>query len=83
MTLILVCNSSGVIGKCDANCYEAKSPGCECVCGGANHGAGLKQAMNNTREMINEWIEAYTEKHDLKKAKWEVPALQLTLPLTV
>ena len=34
--------------RCDARCYDAKGPHCDCICGGKNHGAGLKQAQENT-----------------------------------
>lgn len=57
-TLITVTNSSGVVGRCDAKCHEATHPDCDCVCGGANHGVGLKQAMTNTRDMALDQIEA-------------------------
>lgn len=68
MTLISVYNSDGCVGRCDAKCYDAVSPHCDCVCGGANHGAGLKKAEENTREMADSWIDKYcTEKGIDKK----------------
>ena len=57
-TLIAVYNSSGVVGRCDAKCHNATHPDCDCVCGGANHGVGLKQAISNTREIAMDQIEA-------------------------
>jgi hypothetical protein len=48
-TLIVVSNSEGVIGRCDAKCYNAKRPICECVCNRANHGVGLVKANKNTQ----------------------------------
>jgi hypothetical protein len=51
-TVIAVYKFSGCVGRCDANCHEAKSPECTCICGGANHGQGLKQAMANTARGI-------------------------------
>ena len=54
-TLIAVYNSEGgCVGRCDAKCYAAHLPGCECVCGGRNHGKGAAQAMENTRELAEE-----------------------------
>jgi len=47
-TLIAVYNSSGLVGRCDAKCYNAKHPVCTCICGGANHGQGLQKAVENT-----------------------------------
>ncbi len=38
--------------RCDAKCYNAKHPSCDCVCGGKNHGAGLDRAMDNVREIF-------------------------------
>lgn len=51
-TVLAVYNSDGCVGRCDANCHEAKSPTCDCICGGKNHGAGLQQAIENNRELI-------------------------------
>ena len=33
--------------RCDARCYTAEGPDCDCCCGGINHGVGLKQAKTN------------------------------------
>lgn len=63
MTLITYQNSAGEGGRCDAKCYTAKHPECHCICGGANHGAGLSKAMDNTREMAEEWIRQWEEAH--------------------
>lgn len=57
MTLISWQTSGGDQGRCDAKCYEAKEEDCTCICGGRNHGAGLDQALDNTREMAQSWIE--------------------------
>lgn len=61
MTLIAAYNSEGCIGRCDAKCYEATGPECNCICGGMNHGAGYTKAMDNTREYAEAWIEKYQE----------------------
>jgi len=74
-TLIQVRNSSGVVGRCDAKCYEAKHPDCNCICGGKNHGAGLKKAVENTREMAEQWIEDYAQRKGLKSWIADVKAL--------
>ncbi len=84
MVLIEVRNSDGIVGRCDAKCYEAETPGCTCICGGKNHGAGLKTALEKTREMAEQWIQDYVELHSLQDWISEVPALrpvQLQLPL--
>lgn len=77
VTLLAVYDSDGCVGRCDARCYDATSPECECICGGANHGAGLNQAAENTREMVEEWLEDYRQKHDFDRV--EVPEVQLSL----
>lgn len=80
-TLIAVYDSSGCIGRCDARCYNATCTQCDCICGGKNHGAGIQQAMENTRELAESWIEAYKAKHP-EAEEFAVPALepvQLTL----
>jgi len=66
-TLIEVRNSEGVVGRCDAKCYEAQEPKCECVCGGMNHGAGYQRALENTREMATEWIREYASEKGLRE----------------
>lgn len=71
-TLLAVYNSEGCVGRCDANCYEAKSPDCQCVCGGRNHGAGLKQAMENTRELFEPMLEAYCMTNGILPERCEV-----------
>ncbi|KPK75268.1 MAG: hypothetical protein AMJ79_11820 [Phycisphaerae bacterium SM23_30] len=50
-TLIAVYNSDGLVGRCDEKCHNAKEPDCDCICGGANHGVGFKQAQKNTKKM--------------------------------
>ena len=54
-TLIAVYDGDGrCVGRCDAKCYNAEEPECQCVCGGRNHGKGLQQALDNTREWLLE-----------------------------
>ena len=74
-TLIAVYNNDGCKGRCDARCYEACEPHCDCVCGGRNHGAGLERAVENTRELANEWMETFTQQHHIETPRWEVHAL--------
>ncbi|MFZ5882473.1 MAG: hypothetical protein ACOYYI_01685 [Chloroflexota bacterium] len=73
-TLIAVYGSDGCEGRCDARCYEAHEPHCDCICGGRNHGAGLQRAMQNTREMAEEWMRTYSQARQLQNARWEIPA---------
>ncbi|PWH18189.1 MAG: hypothetical protein DDG60_00780 [Anaerolineae bacterium] len=73
-TLIAVYNSEGCMGRCDARCYEAHEPDCDCICGGRNHGAGLQQAIENTRALAESWIEEYNLAHHLVGVSWTIPA---------
>ena len=58
MTTLISCSfSGGDRGRCDAKCYDAREPDCDCICGGRNHGAGREQAIENTRELAQGWIE--------------------------
>ncbi len=39
--------------KCDEKCYDAKRIKCTCICGGKNHGVGLRQALKNLQELVD------------------------------
>lgn len=62
-TLISAGNSDGVYGRCDAKCYGAQHPKCDCICGGRNHGVGLRQALTNTSEQFRPMLEEYVAAH--------------------
>ena len=49
--LITVRNGQQMLGRCDATCYNAKGHRCRCVCGGINHGAGIKWALTYTQQL--------------------------------
>lgn len=74
-TLIAVYNSEGLVGRCDARCYNATGPECDCICGGKNHGAGLKKAVENTRELAESWLEKYAAENKLESWRSEIPVL--------
>lgn len=57
MTLMKCGNSDGE-RRCDERCYSATGGTCDCVCGGANHGKGLAQALVNTHGYAIEVNEA-------------------------
>lgn len=83
-TLIAVYNSEGLVGRCDAKCYNAHEPQCACICGGANHGRGLDQALDNTRQLAESWLDEYARANKLTDWRAEVPArapIQLSLLL--
>lgn len=58
MTLITCGNSDG-IRRCDERCYGATGGTCDCVCGGANHGKGLAQALVNTQAMAEQILDQH------------------------
>jgi hypothetical protein len=62
-TLVAVYNSDGCVGRCDAKCYNAKGDKCTCICGGANHGKGMRQAVENTARLASKWIDEYCREH--------------------
>lgn len=72
-TMIAAYNSEGCIGRCDAKCYNATCEDCDCICGGMNHGAGIQTAMDNTREMAEEWIDNYKAQHP-EAEQFTIPA---------
>jgi hypothetical protein len=55
--LIAVYTGDGCVGRCDAKCYNAWGPECHCICQGADHGAGRQEAIDNTRELGESWLE--------------------------
>jgi hypothetical protein len=75
-TLIAIYNSEGCQGRCDAKCYEAHEEECHCICGGRNHGAGQEQALDNTRELAESWLEqACANGQDITHAELAVTAM--------
>ena len=75
-TLISYQSSGGDQGRCDAKCYGAHEPDCDCICGGRNHGAGKQQAIENTRELAEGWIkQARASGQDIAFADLAVDAM--------
>ena len=56
-TLIAVDNSEDCVGRCDARCYDAADEPRECICQGRNHAAGRQEAIDNTRQLAESWLE--------------------------
>jgi len=64
-TLIAWYKSDGTcIGRCDAKCYNAEHEKCDCICGGANHGAGLCRAVEQSKEHVQMWAQQAMEEND-------------------
>ncbi len=79
-TLISVSNTSGEARRCDAKCYGATGPICDCVCGGVNHGAGIRVAFDNTRALANDQIRDIAGADQTSKVK-KANGMQLLLGL--
>lgn len=75
-TLIAVYNSDGCAGRCDARCYDATCEECDCICGGANHGAGQQQAIDNTRTWAETWLDR------ARDDDWDFNRVQAGPPVT-
>ncbi|MBA7628826.1 hypothetical protein ES703_36322 [subsurface metagenome] len=71
MTLITTSGSEGTTGRCDARCYNAKGPDCDCCCGGLNHGKGLQKAIENTQKQAETIIENWNNEHPGEKVSFE------------
>jgi hypothetical protein len=84
-TVVAVYDSDGCVGRCDAKCHDAKEPGCDCICGGRNHGVGRGQAIENTRVYVGEWLTAYAAEKGLDRSELEemvgVDVVQEALPI--
>jgi hypothetical protein len=78
--LIAVYTGDGCAGRCDAKCYNAWGPECHCICRGGNHGAGRQEAIDNTREMAEAWLEqVQANGHAIAHAEVLVDALHQPL----
>jgi hypothetical protein len=54
------------IVRCDAGCYDARRvrvDQCTCICGGANHGVGIRQATQNTHDLQGQWKKNWRKAH--------------------
>jgi hypothetical protein len=74
--LIAVYTGDGCVGRCDAKCYHAWGPECHCICQGVNHGVGRQEAIENTRELGETWLEhARAAGQDIRHAELAVTAM--------
>ncbi len=83
IVLLAVYGSDGCEGRCDARCYNAKSEGCDCCCGGRNHGVGLDQACENVREMYEPILDELKRIHGDTTIECHPSTNQLSLFTTV
>lgn len=75
-TLISAYDAGVCYGRCDAKCYEAVGVSaleCDCVCGGANHGVGLTQAIANTSALAGDWLKCERQQRRSRKLQFDMP----------
>lgn len=75
-TLIVSSSAHGSRRRCNAKCYNARRPECDCICGGANHGVGECQARQNTRDLGATWLESAKRLGLVRRRKFVVPQEQ-------
>jgi len=78
-TLLEVHTTSGIVGRCDAKCYNAKHEKCTCVCCGRNHGKGLAQALEQTQDEFERWVEMYAQENGLTVTSAVLLPVQMSL----
>jgi hypothetical protein len=69
---------------CDAKCYNAKSPICDCICNGLNHGIGLPAAIDRTRRDGARYVAQYVADHPFAarwKLRFHLPPIEPVQPL--
>jgi hypothetical protein len=75
MVLLSVYDHSGCVGRCDARCYDAISSECDCICGGKNHGAGVKQAAANVEASGVQMLDEFRQSKMLGFTRAQLPLL--------
>jgi hypothetical protein len=78
-TVLAVYNGEGCVGRCDARCHEARTPECDCICGGRYHGVGADHAVRAATEHIDPdgtLRRAFAAAHGLDAAALRVEACQ-------
>lgn len=73
MTLIEAHQNGVLVGRCDERCYGAREGECHCICQGRNHGAGLEQALANTRTQSEEWKAAEQRRRGRNRLRFRCP----------
>lgn len=54
-TLLTIRTPGGTMRRCDAKCYNATKPHCDCICKGGNHGVGRRQGIQNAIRALEEY----------------------------
>jgi hypothetical protein len=75
-TLIASRMTNGRRRRCNAKCYNAHGPDCDCICLAANYGVGERQAEVNTRELGVTWLDKASRIPSRRKRKFTAPPEQ-------
>lgn len=81
-TIITASDAAGVVGTCDAKCYDAKHDKCSCICYGLNHGKGKEFAITFTDhlyEIVAQQIKIRFP--NVQLVSFHQPSLELTFEL--
>lgn len=70
--LLLLRAGRGIVGRCDAACYDAREAACTCLCEGVNHRVGYEQAVANTRGIADTWQQARARGQPVPARQWAV-----------
>ncbi|WP_142988263.1 hypothetical protein [Granulicella rosea] len=74
MAALITARHNDKIVRCDANCYNARtirSDQCTCICGGTNHGVGLRQGFENTIALEGFWKKNWRKAHKGEEVAFE------------
>lgn len=55
-TLIKISYGGRRVRRCDERCYMDSGTRCQCICGGVNHGVGLRRALINTATIASQHL---------------------------
>ena len=69
MTTLITYQNSEETRRCDAHCYDAKHDKCDCICGGRNHGVGLRKAADQVAEIAGE-LQRRVDQNEIQTYDW-------------
>jgi hypothetical protein len=77
MNLVDFVTSDGKRKVCNARCYNARHNECVCICRGANHGRGMRQAQKLTTKFAAKWLRRAQTEDRLAHSKPESNQIEL------
>ena len=79
MSTLMSAGGSDWSRRCDAKCYDAKGPVCDCICGGKNHGKGKQQAQTDMERDFCAGLDKAAERAGLDPEVFRTMKVQLGL----